>query len=410
MAHISPHPHQQEELLRRAFSALENNDSEATVRALNGVLSGRTCSFAREPLQNIINGIETADWDEVGRDYSQKKFISDTGEFLLIAPLSVRRNGRIETQVSGITGEVDRDIDCALMNARTEIADWFAYRGYLTFPLGEKIGEILPVHSTLRCGAIGEEGGEAFLVPDAWRMPHARNGAALLDLTEQAVRFATKGKHCIERIFEPSSAALLIDAVAGPQADFVRALEYSLHDAGHSTGTGLREKVRSRFFKTLEEKSSEEFHATGMEFWAIDQIVSMEPESFKLPFHPGKLIASSFCTLFGMDAHRAGGFERDVDVRATLKIFSALLEDADSGLLVRNGKLAFQDVSYEGLLRTIRPFADKAWNLVERENIEGVSVAQLQELYRSVGFSERACDIFLRSVVTPCRGIYSELR
>jgi hypothetical protein len=78
------------------------------------------------------------------------------------------------------------------------------------------------------------------------------------------------------------------------------------------------------------------------------------------------LVAVNFCIRFGLDAHRLGGIEKDVDVYASLISLEYLFQN-DAIYITKNSQLALRNLSYPGLLQAVELHRAQALSLTRRE-------------------------------------------
>jgi hypothetical protein len=157
----------------------------------------------------------------------------------------------------------------------------------------------------------------------------------------------------------------------------------------------------------LKNKLFQNYTYAGVEEWRSDSL-GFEFADCALPAEEaGKLVAVNFCIRFGLDAHRLGGLEKDVDVHASLISLEYLLQN-DAIYLTKNGQLALRNVSYPGLLKAVEMHRTKALSLTRRElNLN--SLTGLFALYK-VDIHPATQLIFQGLIVERCRGIWSELQ
>lgn len=416
-------------LTNATYSSSPNVD---LTRAILGRPENRRTSPFSKHLQRAL--ILDQRWSLVGRHFDDCSFVdSENGEFIMAGPLKVRREGKETVEYGGIAGVVDLPLVNEINEIRRAAKEYYACRGYVRLSIGEKPSTILPFRETWSTGPLSGESGEAFIVPDAWNFPH-RSGPALLNLTEQRRRFSEGGEDCIRRIFDNASADLLIGAVSGVQGDRVRAIEYALHSLCHSSGYGFRAKIRLGWFSDpssgVVDRAYEELRASSTEYWLLSQVFCRpgplhwywrNNKPYELQVHPGALLASACCTMFGMDIHRGGGFG-DIDVRATVLILDKLLNEDQShgkqGQLIFDqglGRFRFTVPTYNGIVEAFQGIGDfgfgetcdEARYLYEKP-MSGLLGVRAQS--RAIEPRGETLRLMAEHMIAPCRGIYGHLR
>jgi hypothetical protein len=178
-----------------------------------------------------------------------------------------------------------------------------------------------------------------------------------------------------------------------------RHLDTQFHEAGHASGLGFDLKLKNKLFQNYTYAGVEEWRSDSLGFEFADCALPAE--------EAGKLVAVNFCIRFGLDAHRLGGLEKDVDVHASLISLEYLLQN-DAIYLTKNGQLSLRNVSYPGLLKAVEMHRTKALSLTRRElNLN--SPTGLFALYK-VEIHPATQLIFQGLIVERCRGIWSELQ
>lgn len=344
--------------------------------------------------EETLIALDTGDWNRLSEPFRRCEFIGGDGTFLLIGPYTIRRLGRRTTILTAIYGRVVRQEPIAGLEA--ELVKLFGR-------LNQHVPMIIPFQVIAACGAVGREDGEAFLVPDGWRFAGSEDGPALNDMGEQRRRLCQSAFGCMRRIFEPKTAELLVgplwDDKWGVQNQH---LEYQYHEAGHASGYGLQRKLKRKLLPTLECKAVEEWRSDGVEFALARRLLPAETAA--------QLIAANFCIRFGIDAHRRGGIELDVDVNATLLTFDRLLRNG--GLVLENtGRLALSDPTHRGLVEAVQPHSDEALQLTFDETPINENEKDIESLYGEVSVPDAETkSIFRKHVVEPCLGLFKELQ
>lgn len=330
-------------------------------------------------------------WALLSEGFRKEEFLGPTGRFLIIAPYTVNREGYIATVLSAVYGSVMNHQDLPDLDAAVE---------EMFHELRQPVTKILPILCDASCGHLGNEAGEAFIVPDGWAIPGALEGPALNDMREQRRRFVQGGSTCIRRIFDPATADLLLSVYrTAAEQMAVQHEEYQFHEAGHAAGAGLTRKFHERLMPTWWHGAVEEWRSDGVAFELAGGMIGEE--------RTGRLIASNFCTRFGVDAHRRGGADRDRDVAASLLTLDSALETGE--LRHENGRLALREVSFRGLFRATALQRSSAVRLT-REEIAADDERGVREKYERIEVAARSRAVFEEVVRETCEGVYRELR
>jgi Family of unknown function (DUF6014) len=379
---------------RQIVTDIETGNIHAAIAGLRQ-LSKKSIIFSRKWLWKQALALEKRDWQILSKGFIEKDFVGTDSYFLLIAPYKVLREGTESIELTAILGKVSDRPDLLLDKPENFLQQEFGV-------LGQTISEILPYEQIAACGQAEGENNEAFIVPNNWLIPHSVNGPSLNNMTEQRRRFRDSGQKCIEKIFEPDTAKFLLaplqDLISG---NYYRNLEYWVHSgAGHCSGWGLKYKIAAGVFDNSSWSGSiEEARADGMGLEFATNILPAEDS--------GKVAAVNFCVRLALDAHRHGGLNRDGDVGAALMNFAHLCESGE--LCIKEGRLAFRELTYPALLRATKPLRDWAVKFT-REELRLDDAQGLFRLHTSVGVSPFIKDVFLGLIVDPCKGFYSELR
>lgn len=384
-------------------------ESELPVELLEGIgqrgeATGEALAIARavarEPqvyglpldwLLRTIDAMETGDWGLLSEGFLRQEFLGSNGDFLLVGPYTIQREGEVETRLSGVYGSV---IPHPPMPPLEKVL--FEIFGSLS----QGVTQILPVSLRSSCGNIGGEAGEAFIVPNGWGIPSSAAGPVLNDMGEQSSRFLEGGRVCIGRIFEPQTAELLLRAYEDDEMRVqVQHQEYQFHEAGHASGLGLTRKLDGGLLATWWHGAVEEWRADGVAFEVASHLLN--EEGF------GRLVASNLCTRFGLDAQRSGGPDRDRDAAAALLTLDQLLRSGS--LIIKQHKLALRDPSYRGLVRATALHRAHAMQLTQDELGLQYELG-LHGRYGSIAVEPGSRAVFEGLVREPCAGIYKELR
>jgi hypothetical protein len=375
--------------LRPVLAAIEGNDPRRAAAAL------RTLApiglLPDDWIRRSIDALEQGDYDILSAPFIKQEFIGPAGHFLIAAPYVLRREGGEHVQPSVLLGQVIEH------QPTRGIAD--AIEAIQRAPLRQPVQAVLPVERLSAGGNLGNEQGEAFVVPDGWAWKDSAFGVALNDMAEQGRRFEQAGRRCIRRIFDADTAELLLAPLDPALGIGVRHRSYEIHDAGHSSGLGLVHKVRDNLMPGFWYRAIEEWRSDGVGFEVGAGLLGEEAA--------GHDVASNFCVRFGIDAHRAGGLDGDSDVGCSLLIVDRLLREGE--LLIRGGRLALRDLSYGGLVRAMEAHRYEAIALTRKE-LALERPSGLQRLYGTLHV-HRASEAILEGLIRePCRGFFESLR
>jgi hypothetical protein len=350
-----------------------------------------TWGLSPEWMAGTAAALRSEDWSLLDDLFLREKFLGKNGSFLIVAPYTARRKGETITRLSGIYGNVLPHQEMPALSKA--VSDLFG-------GIDQPVTKILPFTSQAVCGAFGGQRGEAFIVPDGWGFPSSAEGPALNDMSEQSRRFLEGGRLCIERVFEADTAELLL-SIYQDDASRIQAQhqEYQFHEAGHASGIGLTRKLTRGLIATWWHGAVEEWRADGVAFEVAARLLSEE--------EAGRIIASNFCTRFGLDAHRDGGVERDRDVVSSLLLLDQLLRGGD--LIIKKQKLALRDASFSGLVQATAYHRLNAVTLTREERALRHEIG-LHGCYGSVAVERGSRAVFEGLVREPCAGIYRELQ
>jgi hypothetical protein len=335
--------------------------------------------------------LDSGDYGALSLPFRDLQFVGPDGDFVLCGPYTVVREAGRHEAMSGLVGRV---IEHPRLPELEGLIEEICGR------LGEPIPRVIPVQVGDSFGNTSAEAGEAFIVPDGWGWPGSGSGPALNNMTEQRRRLNDAGFECVERIFDSESAALLLDPLLDDdEGTIVQHIEYQFHDAGHAAGIGLHLKLEQGLLPDFTSQGIEEWRADGVDFELAARALPTELAA--------KLVASNFVTRFGVDAHRAGGLDRDFDMVVTLFTLDRLFRN--HALRVKGGRLAFADPTPRGLLRAVELHRVEAVRLT-REELSLSHTSGLARLYASLGVDKASEEVFRGLVVEPCRGVFTQLR
>ncbi len=381
------------ELAQKVIYAIGQNKVSVAVTKLRK-LAEKSTDLPKQWLWDQADALETGNWSILSDGFIHHQFIGTNGYFLIIAPYRVRREGGASVKLTAILGRVIRVDGSRIEKLEALLCEEFG-------DLRQAITAIIPYEQLTACGNVGSESAEAFVVANNWEFPNSVRGPSLNNMTEQRRRFLDSGQECIRRIWEPESAELLLSPLVDKSfgTDY-RNLEYQLHESGHAAGLGFEHKVQNKFFDSNYWNASvEESRADGIELELAARMLS--------PEEAGKIAAVNLCVRQALDAHRRGGLNRDADVGASLLNFARLWDSGEIGIKDRH--LYLRDLSYQGLLRAVKPHREWAMGLTRKELALNYPTG-LFRLYGSVEVNPAVEEIFNGLVVETCLGVFPELR
>lgn len=376
--------------LQEAVSDGDAADASVLVDELRATDQGQL--YPTVWLEATAAALRSGRWDDLSEAFSTRKFIGDSGHVLVVGQYRQRRDGVANTVLSMLCGNVIRRVDLGRVAEASR---------KLFGTVQENPPEAIPLNVTFAAGAVGGQAGEAFVVPDGWTWKSASFGPAFNDMNEQRKRYDV-AVACVERIFTPETAALLVRLVGGVSGMVeVAADEYGLHDAaGHGNGISLSVKLDRELLPNAAYRGFEEFRADG---------VALELAGMLFGFvYASKIVASNLIVRLGLDAHRGGGMDADTDVQCALLGLHHLFESKQVEMSP-SGKLTLVDPTPEGLWRATKPQRDLAVEVTQCElrlrRHEGLG--WLYAKYFDV--PECIRQVFEEKVVVPCAGLH-ELR
>ncbi len=380
--------------IKELIHAVEHNDSPRLNRAMARVIqSAADVGLPKSFLMDIQHGLQCGDWSRFADGFRRAKFLGKDGRFLLVAPYTTSRGGKVEAQLSAIYGAQLNlasipPSDEALINLFGE--------------LREPIPHMLPFQAYAAAGWFTGEAGEAFIVPNGWAGLPQGDGPALNNVSEQLLRVGRGATEAIRRIFDAPSAALLLSAYA-PRSRLMTILnqEYLFHEAGHASGLGISHKFAAGVLNSPFLGAVEEWRADGVGFELARMLLPAEMA--------GTVIASNLITRFGIDAHRKGTIDFDTDANSALLTFQFLLE-AGAIRIHEGNRLGFAELSFTSLVHATALMRTSALALT-REEMRLSTPRGIGRLYPdALAVSEGTRQLFQQMVVAPCAGLYRELR
>ncbi len=372
--------------------AIDRGDRTQALAFLNSVADHSSqWGLPRPWLLATAQALQEQSWTDLSQPFLCREFLGESGAFLMAAPYTVRREGKVHTRLSAFYGRViDHD--------RTPPLEDLVRKRFGS--LGQPVACILPVECFASGGNLGGEEGEAFIVPDGWPFPESASGPALNNMSEQLRRFSDSGVRCIRRIFDADTSDLLLDACGDSERRLhLQCMEYQFHEAGHAAGLGLARKLREEALSTYWLRGVEEWRSDGVSFDIAIESLSEE--------RAGRMIAANLCLRFGVDSHRHGGAERDQDVVCCQLLLDRLLKSG--GLVIRGGRLALRECSWAGLVRTVEAHCADAMRLT-REELRLQHSIGVQGCYSRVELHPASAAVFEGLVVEPCQGLYPSLK
>jgi hypothetical protein len=325
-------------------TAIREGDRQAAAHSLRQRSNSPVHSSEfREYLADVATALETDRWDKITQHWLHDRFIDDRGNILLLANYTRRINGKDITKLTLLEGKI-----CAYSPVRMEAAAIEVFGR-----LNQEIPKLLVLDVETAVGNIGEE--EAFIAPGGWGLPQSECLPAILVANLHLQRFDARIRWRIRRIFDPTTAELLLSAIDDSQT-IVH--EYHSHESGHALGLGIDLKNRLKMFKTPQQSGFEEFK-TDIGGWRLAaQVLS--------PATVGKLIACTLLIRWGIDFCRPGAPTQDHDAISALLILDRLLL-SDEMYVTPDRLLALRDVSFEGLFAATQIHRQEAEELVKAE-------------------------------------------
>lgn len=382
----------EQELVKQIVEYVEQNEIAIAVKKLR-----QQAANSRELLPhwllNTADALEKNDWNILSGGFINKDFIGKNGYFLIIAPYKINRQSQPQVTLSAIYGKMHDTQEPSIEQLENLSREKFG-------KLGQPVPRNYSFTEIASCGNISGESGEAFIVPYRWCFPNSSSGPVLNNASEQRRRFLGSSRECIKKIFEYETANLLLDPLEDEINDKrYRHADTQVHEAGHASGLGFDFKLKQKFFQN--------YTYGGVEEWRADSL-GFEFAACTLPAQEaGKLVAVNLCIRFGLDAHRLGGLEKDVDVHAGLLSLEHLFQN-DAIYITKNGQLALRNLSYPGLLQAVELHRTQALCLTRRElNLK--SPTGLFSLYK-IDIHPSIQSIFQGLVIERCQGIWAKLQ
>ena len=382
----------EQELTKQIVQDIGRNEIAIAVKKLRQQAKN-SCELPPTWLINTADALENNDWSILSAGFINMDFIGKNGYFLIIAPYQINRQSQANVTLSALYGKIHDNQEPSIEQLENLVRAKFG-------TLGQPIPINLSFTEIASWGNVSGESGEAFVVPHRWCFPNSVCGPALNNAKEQGRRFLGSSHECIQKIFEYETANLLL----GPLEDEIngeryRHLDTQVHEAGHASGLGFNFKLKHKIFRN--------YTNSGVEEWRSDSL-GFEFAACTLPAQEaGKLVAVNFCIRFGLDAHRLGGIEKDVDVYASLISLEYLFQN-DAIYITKNSQLALRNLSYPGLLQAVELHRAQALSLTRRElNLK--SPTGLLSLYK-VDIHPSTQSIFQGLIMERCQRIWEQLQ
>jgi len=382
----------EQELTKQIVQDIGRNEIAIAVKKLRQQAKN-SCELPPTWLLNTADALENNDWSILSAGFINMDFIGKNGYFLIIAPYQINRQSQTNVTLSALYGKIHDNQEPSIEQLENLVRAKFG-------TLGQPIPINLSFTEIASWGNVSGESGEAFVVPHRWCFPNSVCGPALNNAKEQRRRFLGSSHECIQKIFEYETANLLL----GPLEDEIngeryRHLDTQVHETGHASGLGFNFKLKHKLFRN--------YTNSGVEEWRSDSL-GFEFAACTLPAQEaGKLVAVNFCIRFGLDAHRLGGIEKDVDVYASLISLEYLFQN-DAIYITKNSQLALRNLSYPGLLQAVELHRAQALSLTRRElNLK--SPTGLLSLYK-VDIHPSTQSIFQGLIMERCQRIWEQLQ
>lgn len=379
-------------LLQEIVQDIEQNNIAVAVEKIRQQ-AANSCKLPTTWLLDTADALETKNWSLLSEGFINMDFIGEDGYFLIVAPYQINRKRKKNVRLSALYGQIHQNDEPSIEQLENLVREKFG-----------TVREAIPINLSFTeiasCGNVRGEAGEAFIVPNGWSFTEGASGPALNNAKEQQQRFVGSSHKCIRTVFEPETANLLL----APLADEVNSQRYrhmdtQVHEAGHGSGLGLDFKIKQNLLSN--------YSYSGVEEWRADSLGFEFGACILPPEEAGKLVAVNFCIRFGLDAHRSGGIEKDVDVYASLISLEHLFQN-DAIYVTEKGQLALRNLSYPGLLQAVELHRSQALSLTRRElNLK--SPTGIFSLYK-IDIHPSTQSVFHGLIQGRCQGIWTELQ
>jgi hypothetical protein len=222
----------EQNLVKQVVQDIQQNEITIAAKKLRQQAKN-SCELPHEWLLKTAEALENNDWSILAEDFINMDFIGKNGYFLIIAPYKINRQCQGQVTLSAISGKIHDNSQPSIEQLENLSREKFG-------TLGQPVPRNLSFTEIASCGHLSGEKGEAFIVPNGWLFPNSIDGPALNNSSEQRRRFLGCSHKCIQTIFEPETANLLL----GPLEDEINSERYrhvdtQVHEAGHASGLGF---------------------------------------------------------------------------------------------------------------------------------------------------------------------------
>ncbi|CAD0229281.1 MULTISPECIES: DUF6014 family protein [Planktothrix] len=382
----------EQNLVKQVVQDIQQNEITIAAKKLRQQAEN-SCELPPKWLLKTAEALENNNWSILAEDFINMDFIGKNGYFLIIAPYKINRQCQGQVTLSAISGKIHDNSQPSIEQLENLSREKFG-------TLGQPVPRNLSFTEIASCGHLSGEKGEAFIVPNGWPFPNSIEGPALNNSSEQRRRFLGFSHQCIQTIFEPETANLLLAPLEDEiNSERYRHVDTQVHEAGHASGLGFDFKANQNLFQN--------YTYAGVEEWRSDSL-GFEFAACTLPAEEaGKLVAVNFCIRFGLDAHRLGGLEKDTDVHASLISLEYLFQN-DAIYITKNGQLALRNLSYPGLLQAVELHRAQALSITRRElNLK--SPTGIFSLYK-IDIHPSTLSVFQGLIIERCQGIWRHLQ
>jgi hypothetical protein len=374
---------QEVELAHEIVKRIRGKRLTETSSLFQALAEGR--KFPRNWLKATDYALRTGDWKVLSDDFIQKTFVGPDGYFLLVAPHQLSREAGATIELSAILGQILMVEGMPTKQVEKQVLETFGI-------LHQPIVDVIPFNCLAACGHFGQENSEAFIVPESWLIPDSDKGSSLNNMSQHRQRFHETVEKNVPEIFEPKTAELLLESLADETVGVKRQhVEYQYHDAGHSTGLGIRRKIQDNLLPTYWCGGIEEWRADGVEFELAASTLPQE--------ELGRLVAANLCLRLGVDAQRWGGSDFDGHATASLLVLEYLFKS--SALCIKENKLALRYPSYQSLAWAVEMHRSEAVRLT-REELSLEHPTGIIGRYQSVQVHQATREIFQNFVANAC--------
>jgi hypothetical protein len=328
----------------------------------------------------------TGRYDTLTQPFIDAKFVGPRGHFLIVAPYTMRQSTGDVTTLSLFAGEV---LAHESLGGIPE-----AIEAIQCGPLRQKVTAIFPIRTLAVSTRM-----PTFAVPDCWPWRDSSMGPALSDVEEQGRWFWEAGRRTIERVFEPESARFLLaplESETGITTVYYRS--YEIHDAGHSSGLGLRSKTNHELMPRIWHRGVEEWRADGIGFELGYRLLSKVDAANDL--------ASNLVVRFGLSRDTNDDLDGPTEhVPCTLIMLDRLLREQQ--IVIRSGRLALREPTLDGVIKALEPQRQEAIEFTKRELALG-NLADAPGMCDTIHIHPTTKTIFDGMIRRPSREIYEQ--